>query len=140
MSVDNITECCLHKNSISNEKILIFGGSGSLGTCSILRWIRDNQVMNVSRDEEKQWLLRNAIRSDKLTQMIGDITNQDDVDKAILQYKPICVQMAPQQTIACMSTPMVLQLGLLWLLWLNKTRPLRGKLFQMTLLVFDQTC
>lgn len=91
MSVDNITECCLHKNSIRNEKILIFGGSGSLGTCSILRWIRDNQVMNVSRDEEKQWLLRNTIRSDKLTQMIGDITNQDDVDKAILQYKPTIV-------------------------------------------------
>jgi UDP-glucose 4-epimerase len=91
MSVNSITECCLHKNSIINERILIFGGSGSLGTCSVRRWIKDNQVMNVSRDEEKQWLLRNTIRSENLTQMIGDITNQDDVDKAILQYKPTIV-------------------------------------------------
>jgi len=91
MSIADITSCCLHKGSIKNERILIFGGSGSLGTCSIRRWIKDNQIMNVSRDEEKQWLLRNAIRHEHLTQMIGDITLQHDVDKAILEYKPTVV-------------------------------------------------
>jgi UDP-glucose 4-epimerase len=89
-----IDECCPScPKTFENEKILIFGGSGSLGKTVIRRWIENNEIINVSRDEEKQWSLKNHVKSSKLSQIIGDISNQKDVDNAILTTKPsiICI-------------------------------------------------
>ncbi len=78
-----------------NQKILIFGGSGSLGTKLTQRWIVDNKIINVSRDEEKQWTLRNAVsNSANLEQYTGDISNYDDVEYSILHFKPTIVIVA----------------------------------------------
>ncbi len=92
--MDIIESCCPSiKTDISNEKILIFGGSGSLGKTVIQRWIQKNTIINVSRDEEKQWFLKNSIQNANLSQIIGDISNPDDVDSAILTTNPtvICI-------------------------------------------------
>jgi FlaA1/EpsC-like NDP-sugar epimerase len=88
-----LEELCQKTSDIKNEKILIFGGSGSLGLATINRWIKDNDICNVSRDEEKQWNLSNNIKSNRLSQRIGDITVQEDVDNSILIFKPsiICI-------------------------------------------------
>ena len=69
------------------------GGSGSLGKTTIQRWIKSNTIINVSRDEEKQWQLRSAIDNDYLTQIIGDISQEEDVNSSILSTKPtiICI-------------------------------------------------
>ena len=40
---------------ISGKKIFIFGGSGSLGNALIKRYIKDNIIVNYSRDECKHW-------------------------------------------------------------------------------------
>lgn len=84
---------CPKMAEISDQTILIFGGSGSLGKEVINRWIKNNKIINVSRDEEKQWLLKMSVQNTNLRQMIGDISNEDDVTKAILTYKPtiICI-------------------------------------------------
>jgi UDP-glucose 4-epimerase len=89
----SIDEQCPKLGTIRDERILIFGGSGSLGKSTISRWIQNNTIVNVSRDEEKQWLLNTAIRHPNLSQQIGDITNMDDVTYAILTTKPtiICI-------------------------------------------------
>ncbi len=78
-----------------NEIILIFGGSGSLGTKLVNRWISHNTIINVSRDEEKQWVLRNSIpNSTNLLQFTGDISNYDDVEYSILHFKPTLIVIA----------------------------------------------
>lgn len=90
------TQC--QRNDIhtpKNEIILIFGGSGSLGTKLVQRWIPDNRVINVSRDEEKQWTLRNSLSdSTHLLQFTGDISNYDDVEYSILHFKPTLIVIA----------------------------------------------
>ena len=91
--IHSIDEQCPKVEDIVGERILIFGGSGSLGTKSIQRWIEKNKIINVSRDEEKQWLLRRTINNQNLSQRIGDIANEEDVSEAILKSNPtiICI-------------------------------------------------
>lgn len=89
--VDYVESKCPKMADIIGERILVFGGSGSLGTTVIQRWISSNQIMNVSRDEEKQWLLRTTINHSNLSQRIGDISKFDDVKNAILRYEPTIV-------------------------------------------------
>jgi UDP-glucose 4-epimerase len=88
-----INQCPRADNDVSGETILIFGGSGSLGKEVIKRWISKNRIINVSRDEEKQWSLRMNTQSPNLQQRIGDISIEDDVMNAILIHKPtmICI-------------------------------------------------
>jgi UDP-N-acetylglucosamine 4,6-dehydratase/5-epimerase len=90
---DLVNQCPAILNPPSGERVLIFGGSGSLGKTVIKRWIPNNQIMNVSRDEEKQWLLKTEVAHSNLDQMIGDIRLEEDVTHAILTYKPtiICI-------------------------------------------------
>lgn len=85
--------CPSIQDNIASEKILIFGGSGSLGKTVIQRWIQKNTIINVSRDEEKQWTLKTAAQSSNLSQIIGDIACLADVENAILTSTPsiICV-------------------------------------------------
>jgi UDP-N-acetylglucosamine 4,6-dehydratase len=91
--MNTIDSFCEKTADITGERILIFGGSGSLGKTTIQRWIKSNTIISVSRDEEKQWQLRSFINDSHLTQIIGDISQQDDVDNAILSSQPtiICV-------------------------------------------------
>jgi UDP-glucose 4-epimerase len=87
----DVNSQCPKLANLAGERILIFGGSGSLGKTSVTRWIKENEVINVSRDEEKQWLLKTQVCNAKLVQMIGDISIEDDVASAILTYKPTIV-------------------------------------------------
>jgi UDP-N-acetylglucosamine 4,6-dehydratase len=91
--MENIEKCCEKTGTITDERILIFGGSGSLGKKTIERWINSNSIINVSRDEEKQWQLRSQINNQHLSQIIGDISQEEDVDNAILTTHPtvICI-------------------------------------------------
>ena len=41
--------------TIVNKRILLFGGSGSLGNKFIGTYIQNNTIMNYSRDECKHW-------------------------------------------------------------------------------------
>jgi FlaA1/EpsC-like NDP-sugar epimerase len=77
------------------ETILVFGGSGSLGTKLIERWVSDNKIINVSRDEEKQWQLRTTIGNpENLEQYIGDISQYEDVENCLYRFKPTIVIIA----------------------------------------------
>ena len=90
-NIEFVESKCPKMVDITGERILVFGGSGSLGTTVIQRWIHHNKIVNVSRDEEKQWLLRTTINNSNLSQRIGDISKFDDVKDAILRNDPTIV-------------------------------------------------
>ena len=41
-----------------NKKVLIFGGTGSLGNKLNERYVNSNIIYNFSRDEHKHWKMR----------------------------------------------------------------------------------
>jgi len=102
-----INQCPKVCDDIKGERILIFGGSGSLGKTTISRWIDNNEIINVSRNEEKQWSLRMTIKNQNLSQIIGDISNESDVSNAILKSNPtiICIFACLKHIDLCEKQP-----------------------------------
>ena len=71
-----------------NKKILLFGGSGSLGNKFIEKHIPNNQITNYSRDECKHWSMSLKYKTDNLKFIIGDIRDYQNVASAILREQP----------------------------------------------------
>lgn len=80
---------------MEQKKILLFGGSGSLGNQFIQTYLTNNQIVNYSRDECKHWQMSLRYKSDRLSFIIGDIRDAQRVETAILREQPhIIVIMA----------------------------------------------
>lgn len=80
---------------IENKKILLFGGSGSLGNKFIDTYINKNLIVNYSRDECKHWQMSLKYKTDRLSFIIGDIRDYSRVENSILREQPnIIVIMA----------------------------------------------
>jgi len=80
---------------ITNKKILIFGGTGSLGHELVSRYISENQIYNYSRDESKHWAMKLQYNNNKnLSFVIGDIRDSNRVNSTILQIKPQIIIIA----------------------------------------------
>jgi len=108
VEIDSLSrQCPKISNELQNETILIFGGSGSLGKKTIEKWIGRNKIVNVSRNEEKQWLLKSYIKSPDLSQIIGDVSSYDDVMTAILSARPtiVCVMACLKHIDICEKFP-----------------------------------
>jgi UDP-N-acetylglucosamine 4,6-dehydratase len=105
--ISQLENQCPSFESISAERVLIFGGSGSLGKTVIQRWIHYNYICNFSRDEEKQWALKTSISHQNLVQIIGDIANADDVERAIIRFNPtiICIFACLKHIDICETYP-----------------------------------
>lgn len=71
-----------------DKRILLFGGSGSLGNQFIQTYLSNNTITNYSRDECKHWQMSLKYRSDNLKFIIGDIRNPVAVETAILRVQP----------------------------------------------------
>ena len=80
---------------IKNNKILIFGGSGSLGYEVVARYINDNVIYNYSRDECKHWKMKLDFNHNKnLNFIIGDIINYNKIEETLLRIKPTIIIIA----------------------------------------------
>lgn len=80
---------------IENKKILLFGGSGSLGHKFIDTYINKNIIVNYSRDECKHWQMSLKYKTNRLSFIIGDIRDYSRVENSILREQPnIIVIMA----------------------------------------------
>jgi FlaA1/EpsC-like NDP-sugar epimerase len=80
---------------MKEKKILIFGGSGSLGNEYIKKHIENNKIINFSRDECKHWQMSLKYKTDNLEFIIGDIRDYEKVESAIVRENPnIVVIMA----------------------------------------------
>jgi FlaA1/EpsC-like NDP-sugar epimerase len=80
---------------MENQNILIFGGSGSLGNALIQRYLENNQLYIVSRDESKHWKMGIEYNNHKnLNFIIGDIRNKEKVKQTLLRVNPHIIIIA----------------------------------------------
>jgi len=79
---------------ISNQKIFIIGGSGSLGNELTMRYINDNRVVCYSRDECKHWQMALKYKSNNLEFIIGDIRDHQRLETNILRENPNIIIIA----------------------------------------------
>ena len=92
---------------VDNKKIIIFGGSGSLGKTLIKRLHSDNQLMIFSRDEAKHWTIKNQFNSDNLSFAVGDIRDKNRVREIMLRFQPdiALIASALKQVDTCELSP-----------------------------------
>lgn len=79
---------------IIGKKILIVGGSGSLGNQLIKTYIGENEIINYSRDENKHWSMELHYQSKKLKNVIGDIRDITKIRQTLLRHKPNIIIIA----------------------------------------------
>lgn len=73
---------------IANKKILIYGGSGSLGNQLVQRYMDNNQIVVYSRDECKHWKMGLKYKSKKIEYVIGNIADKNRVEETLVRIKP----------------------------------------------------
>lgn len=84
------------ENKMENKKILIIGGSGSLGNMLTEQYVNSNKICVYSRSENTQWLMKQRFKdnSESLTYMIGSAQSHSGVEKAIFEFKPNVIIIA----------------------------------------------
>ena len=73
---------------IKNKRIMIIGGTGSIGQVLTSRLNTDNEIFIVSRDETKQWFMQNKCIDLKIDYRICDIRDFAAVCGALHAIKP----------------------------------------------------
>ncbi len=93
---------------ITNQKILVFGGTGSLGQALVRRLSEINDLILFSRDEAKHWTLKNNLKSSQNVQFIvGDIRDKVRVNSSLINSNPemIVIAAALKQVDTCETSP-----------------------------------
>ncbi|NVK33326.1 MAG: polysaccharide biosynthesis protein [Rhodobacteraceae bacterium] len=87
--------------------VLITGGTGSFGKTMLKDLIKRNvsEVRILSRDEEKQDLLRNTLKSTNVRYFIGDIRDRESVDRAMAGVDCVFHAAALKQVPSCEFFP-----------------------------------
>jgi UDP-N-acetylglucosamine 4,6-dehydratase/5-epimerase len=73
---------------LKNKRILILGGSGSLGEMLISRYIADNEIFVMSRGETRQWQLTNQFNKPNLKFLIGDVRDKTRIEEILRTINP----------------------------------------------------
>jgi len=81
-----------NETEIKDKRILIIGGTGSLGQKLMDIYGNDNKLYAVSRDENKHWALKQKYNN--INFIIGDIKNYDKICDIICQTKPHIIIIA----------------------------------------------
>ena len=80
---------------MDNKKILVFGGTGSLGYEITTRYLNNNIIYNFSRDECKHWNMKlDFNHHSNLNFIIGDVINKQKVENSILRVNPDIIIIA----------------------------------------------
>lgn len=80
---------------IFNKKILIIGGTGSLGYKLTERYLNNNILYLLSRDESKHWKMKLDFNShSNLNFIIGDIRDREKMKQSILRVNPHIIILA----------------------------------------------
>ena len=94
------------------ERIIIFGGTGSLGRKLIERFIEQpGHLLIYSRDEAKHWTIKNTLASHRrrhqVNFMVGDIRDPARVRDAIRSFNPttVIIAAALKQVDTCEMSP-----------------------------------
>ena len=73
---------------LRNKRLMILGGTGSLGQALLAYLQEHNEITVFSRDEEKQWRTKNRYPSERLKCIIGDIRDRDSLLSALQSRRP----------------------------------------------------
>lgn len=89
------------------EKMLIFGGAGSLGNELAKYYIDTHNIVIASRDEAKHWAIVNKFKRDNLKAIICDVRDRNRVQEVLLQEKPeiVIIAQALKQVDICEKFP-----------------------------------
>ncbi len=92
---------------MNSKKVLVFGGTGSLGKTLIKRLGTDNEVAVFSRDEEKHWTIKNQYKGYNVRFFVGDIRDYGRVKDVIDTYRPddLIIASALKQVDTCELSP-----------------------------------
>lgn len=92
---------------MNGKRVLIFGGTGSLGRALIGRLLDTNQILVFSRDESKHWTIRNEIKNKDLQFAVGDVRDASRVEETILRFRPnfIIIAAALKHVDTCELSP-----------------------------------
>ncbi len=87
---------------------LITGGTGSFGKAMLRDLLNKGctEIRILSRDEEKQDMLRNILRSPNVRYFIGDIRDRDSVDRAMAGVERVFHAAALKQVPSCEFFPL----------------------------------
>lgn len=77
---------------LSGERILVIGGTGSLGTILVEKLYQENNVFVLSRDATKHWNMKQ--RYPNVNFVLGDVTDRKTIDEAMLFVRPTIVIIA----------------------------------------------
>jgi len=130
--------------SFSGEKILLIGGSGSLGNAFIRKHLEKNDIYVYSRDECKHWAMTLVYANNpNLHFIIGNISNKEKITQTLLRYNfSIVINAAALKHIdrceyesnECISTNLIGSQNLL-----NAIEEHRGQLTRLSCCCFIST-
>jgi len=92
----------------SGKTLLISGGTGTFGNAVLRRFLNTDieEIRIFSRDEKKQYDLRNELNNKKLKFYIGDVRNYDSIDTALRGVDYVFHAAALKQVPSCEFYPM----------------------------------
>lgn len=76
------------------KRLLIIGGTGSLGYALTNKYIDSYKIFCMSRDECKQWEMKKKINSDNFETIIGDMRDYNRTEYIISKIKPEIIIIA----------------------------------------------
>ena len=93
---------------MKDECVLITGGTGSFGKTMLQDLLQHGcpEIRILSRDEEKQDMLRNSLRSSNVRFYVGDVRDRDSVDRAISGATRVFHAAALKQVPSCEFFPL----------------------------------
>ena len=74
---------------MNNERILIIGGTGALGSTLAKRYYNNNNIMVVSRNEHKQEAMK--VKYPNILYRLGDIKDKPSLVRCLYEFKPTVV-------------------------------------------------
>jgi len=91
--------------SFKRNKILVTGGTGSLGQELVRKLAVDNHVVVYSRNEERQYLMKQRLASANVSYLIGDVRDQETVEYAMRGCDYVIHAAAMKDLIMCEAQP-----------------------------------
>jgi FlaA1/EpsC-like NDP-sugar epimerase len=93
---------------LNNAEVLITGGTGTIGKEIAKELLKQNKVKGIrlfSRDEEKHRVARDLLGENKISYLVGDITDKDRLFRAMNGVDIVIHAAAMKQVPACEDNP-----------------------------------